>query len=205
MRAARTLIAPSRTQIPVAIPRPALPFFRPPTPIGPLSLYQRLMGVFRAPPGAINLATGEFAASGSRLANLRGQFFPYGADAMIWISGAYFASRASPSDPEAYDRGLYGPIYDLIGQGTPLPPVTTRSDGPFVLGDPSMLATGIVPPIDDPLASIFVGDPTAPAFAADPNAIYLGGGGGGAGGAGGAPLIILVTPLPTDGASAVAQ
>lgn len=131
LRVARTLLRPGHTRQAIPIPQRALPVFSRPLPVGPVSAYQRLMGVYRAPAGVIDLASGQFTASGSRLANITGQFFPYGADAMIWISGAAIGSRLSPSTSSDYERGLYRPIYNMLGTTAPLP-TTQLSDGPFI-------------------------------------------------------------------------
>lgn len=131
LRVARTLLRPSQTQQVVSIPQSAQSIFSRPLPVGPVSTYQRLMGVYRAPAGVIDLASGQFTASGSRLANITGQFFPYGVDAMIWVSGAAVGSRLSPSTPRDYERGLYQPIYDMLRTSAPLP-TTQLSDGPFI-------------------------------------------------------------------------
>jgi len=86
MRVLRTLLRPSQTSHVVSVPENASGLFRQPLPIGPLSTYQRLMGVSRTPAGSISMLTGDFAASGNSLANITGQFFPYGIDGLLWIS-----------------------------------------------------------------------------------------------------------------------
>ncbi len=146
-RVFRTLLRPAQTARSVPIPQGAQGLFRQPAPIGPLSIYQRLMGVYRAPAGSINILTGGFTPSSNALANVTGQFFPYGMDALLWVGAG--AAAMSPAAEGAYQRGLYSPLYQLLGAQTDQP-VSTRTDGPFILTDPSMLATP-ESPIDSPL------------------------------------------------------
>ncbi|WP_437721455.1 eCIS core domain-containing protein [Sorangium sp. So ce861] len=143
----RTLVAPSRTARHVPIPQQSLGQFSRPLPVGPISAYQRLAGVYRAPAGSINLLTGEFTASGSRLANITGQFWPYGIDAIIWASGAAMASGLSPTTPEGRERGL-SPLFASVLARPPLPE-TSRSDGPFVFVDPAVLSAELGPTSSD--------------------------------------------------------
>ncbi|WAS96883.1 eCIS core domain-containing protein [Nannocystis punicea] len=77
LRVFRTLLRPSRTAHPIPIPEGSGGLFSQPLPIGPISTYQRLVGVYRAPAGAIELATGSFTPSTNSLANITGQFWPY--------------------------------------------------------------------------------------------------------------------------------
>jgi len=143
MRAARATISPSNAQYGVSIPQNATPYFSQPSAIGPISAYQRMMGVYRAPAGSINMLTGEFTASGSRLANITGQFWPYGVDMIIWAGAGTMGSMMSPSSDAAYNRGLYSstPFYNLM-RSNPNQPVTNRSDGPFIFVDQGMMAGG---------------------------------------------------------------
>jgi hypothetical protein len=143
MRAARATISPSNARFGVSIPPNATGLFSQPTAIGPISAYQRLMGVYRAPAGSINMLTGEFTASANRLANITGQFWPYGVDMMIWAGAGMGGAMMSPSSDADYDRGLFSitPVYDLM-RTRPDQPVTSRSDGPFIFVDPGMMEGG---------------------------------------------------------------
>lgn len=139
-RFARTLVNPSNTSHYVNIPRSATPLFSQPTPIGPISLYQRLAGVYRAPAGSINMLTGEFTASTNRFANITGQFWPYGVDAMIWGGAITTGVTLSPRTEGSFDRGITSPFYSIMA-AHPDQPIETRSDGPFIMIDPAMLNT----------------------------------------------------------------
>jgi hypothetical protein len=145
MRVLRTLLRPSQTARSVAVPTNASGIFTRPTPIGPLSAYQRLMGVYRAPAGQINLLTGQFTASGSRLANLTGQFFPYAVDGMIWVTAAHVGSTLSPTTPGGRERGFTPALRSLLAGRAPLPE-TERSDGPFIFVDPGAGMEGATEP-----------------------------------------------------------
>jgi Domain of unknown function (DUF4157) len=136
MRVLRTLLRPGQTSQAVQLPPSAGGLFSRPLPMGPLSAYQRMMGVYRAPAGSINMLTGEFTASGNALANITGQFFPYGVDAMLWLSAGFMGSMASPSREGAADRGMFSPLYSLVRDQQPLP-FTERSDGPFMIMPPA--------------------------------------------------------------------
>ncbi len=133
LRFLRTLVPLSRTRQVVPIPGSASGLFTRPLPVGAVSLYQRLMGVYRAPAGSINLLTGEFTASGNALANITGQFWPHGIDGLIWASASVMGSALSPMQPGANERGipLYRPVHDLIGNQSPLS-MNERHDGPFI-------------------------------------------------------------------------
>jgi hypothetical protein len=132
VRFLRTLVAPSRTSQAISIPPGAGGQFIQPAPVGPVSMYQYLVGVYRAPAGAISMSTGAFAPGGRVLGNVTGQFWPYGVDAMIWLS----AAAMSPASEDAGERGVTGAlglpssISDLVS-GPPLP-VTSLEDGPFI-------------------------------------------------------------------------
>jgi Domain of unknown function (DUF4157) len=134
LRFLRSLIPGSRTARAVPVPGAAGPQFTRAVPVGPVSFYQWLAGVYRAPAGAISMGSGAFTAGGRVLGNLTGQFWPYGVDALIWLG----AAAASPAAPGAEQRGLPSlgipvvpyPVRDLL-YGVP-PPVTTRTDGPFI-------------------------------------------------------------------------
>jgi hypothetical protein len=104
------------------------------------------MGVHRAAAGSINTTTGAFTASSSGfMPNVTGQFFPYGVDAMIWIA----AASASPASADAETRGLPGlgvptlpyVLRDSVYAAGPQP-VTTLTDGPFIVLPPAMLGLG---------------------------------------------------------------
>ncbi|MGN9911802.1 eCIS core domain-containing protein [Phytohabitans sp. LJ34] len=152
VRVLRTLVSPSNTRAYVGIPKEASGLFTQPVPVGPVSLYQRLAGVYRAPAGSIELATGAFTPSGNALANITGQFWPYGVDAMIWVAAGAGGSMVSPASEGAYDRGLLSPVYDLVGNREPLPE-TSRTDGPFIFVDPYVGGEGT--------ADIIVSDQTS--------------------------------------------
>lgn len=172
LRFFRTLLPLARTRQVVPIPGNAAGLFSRPVPVGQVSLYQRLMGVYRAPAGSINLLTGEFTASGNVLANITGQFWPYGVDAVIWAGAGVAGSMVSPARGGAYERGIFSPLYGTIqGIVRTQPPLvaTERSDGPFVFID---LPAG-------PAELPFV--PELP-FGPQPRA-------------GGLPAVIFVTPL----------
>ncbi|MBZ0314894.1 MAG: DUF4157 domain-containing protein [Anaerolineae bacterium] len=140
MRSARTLLRPAQTSQSVAVPQNASRMFSQPSAVGPVSAYQRMMGVYRAPAGQINMLTGEFTASANPLANITGQFWPYGADMLIWAGAGLVGSQLSPSTPQAAERGVFSstPLYDFMRMQPP-PPVSTRSDGPFIFVDPMAL------------------------------------------------------------------
>lgn len=126
IRTLRTTGAP--TEVPIPIPPAASGHFQPVLPLGPMSLYQRAAGVYRAPGGTISLETGVWRA-GSRLSSLSGYVFPYSVDVAFWT-----ALAAEPT-PDAYQRGwlpaLYGPIADFL-RSQPQDSPTSRSDGPFI-------------------------------------------------------------------------
>lgn len=130
MRFFRTLVSPSRTRNAIPIPGESSGLFSQPAPIGPVSAYQRLMGVYRAPAGAIDLASGAFTPSGGTLANVAGQFWPYGVDVIIW-AGAGTMAATSSADPDAFDRGAFPPVYQFLRDTPPLP-ARQLTDGPFV-------------------------------------------------------------------------
>ncbi|MCB9868159.1 MAG: DUF4157 domain-containing protein [Phycisphaerales bacterium] len=183
IRVLRSLVRPSSMQRPIPIPGSANALFSPPQAMGPVSLYQRLMGVHRAPAGAIDLARGTFAPAG-RLANIQGQFFPYGADMLFWsAAGATSAAMLHLGDSEegGLERGAFGPIYDLI-QPHFSQPVTVRNDGPFILMDPSQMFDG---DHTDPTSGAAgqQGPASAPSRSLAPASGALG------------PAIIFVTPL----------
>lgn len=137
MRVMRTLLRPRDTASVVPIPGQAAGLFSRPLPVGPASGYQYLAGVHRAPAGAINMATGGFTASTRALANVTGQFWPYGMDGLIWATGVGAGVTLSPSSPDAYrDRGMFSPLFGLVGNQSPLP-MTERTDGPFLFVDPT--------------------------------------------------------------------
>jgi hypothetical protein len=128
----RTLVAPSRTSQAVSVPSGAGGQFIQPAPVGPVSLYQYLAAVYRAPAGAINMSSGAFSPGGRVLGNVTGQFWPYGVDAMIWLS----AAAISPASGDAGERGVTGAlglpssIGDLVSG--PRLPLTSLEDGPFI-------------------------------------------------------------------------
>lgn len=136
MRVLRTLLRPSRTAFPVPVPEGAAGAFSRPIPLGPVSLYQRLMGVFRAPAGQILLPSGEFVASGQWWANISGQIFPYGVDAAIWVGAGTGVSLLAPGDEHANERGLYSPLYSYLQPNTQSP-LSSLSNGPFILMQPA--------------------------------------------------------------------
>ena len=187
MRVARTLLRAADTARAVGIPETAAGAFSRPVPIGPLSLYQRLMGVHRAPAGAVNLATGGFEAGGRFLPNLTGQFFPYGVDGLIWLGAGTIGATLSPATDGARERGVGGLLDGLLARREPLPE-TRRDDGPFVLlNDPALSVTGDIGSGAVLSSSLACEDPgSAAATSLVPPS---------------APAIILVTPLsPWQGA-----
>lgn len=137
-RAARATMGLDTAQAPVLIPQQAAGQFTRAVPIGPLSGYQYAMGVYRAPAGAISMATGEFSASGRFLPNIRGLIYPYGADAAIWIS-AGAAGLSGPASATAGDRGIRTLLPGLPRalrptiEGNVSMVESARSDGPFVV------------------------------------------------------------------------
>jgi hypothetical protein len=132
IRFLRTLLHPAQTASPVPVPPGAGGQFIQPVPVGPISLYQNLAGVYRAPAGAISMTSGAFTPGGRVFGNITGQFWPYGVDAVIWIS----AAAMSPASSDAGERGVTGALglpSSLSGLlAGPPPPVTTRTDGPFI-------------------------------------------------------------------------
>jgi hypothetical protein len=106
-----------------------------------------MMGVFRAPAGQISMGTGAFTPSGNALANITGQFWPYGIDGFIWASGIAAGTLVSPAAEGAYDRGMFSPVHQLIGNRQPLPE-TSRSDGPFVFATPAAAPEGVDSTLD---------------------------------------------------------
>lgn len=136
VRVLRTLLRPAQTNSSVLVNPNASGVFRQPVPMGPLSTYQRLMGVYRAPAGQINQLTGAFTPSASRLANITGQFFPYGVDGMLWITAGAAGSALSPAKEGSRDRSLFSPFYQMTAGRDPLP-FNERSDGPFIFVGPT--------------------------------------------------------------------
>jgi hypothetical protein len=135
MRALRATMSTRTAQVPIRIPSPALSQFTRPVPIGPVSAFQRLMGVWRAPAGAINLtgpAAGLFTPTGEVLPNLTGQFlFPYGADVGIAIAGGTGISLipGSVSEEEARSRSLFSAFVSASGGQS----FSGTVDGPIVV------------------------------------------------------------------------
>lgn len=122
----------------VRISAEAATAFSRPAPVGPMSLYQYVAGVYRAPAGAISAGgTGQFTARGTILNNLYGQIIPYGADAGIYIAAGTAAAAVGPSST-ADERGIRSLVASLPPTLQPLAEnyqgdvQTSRSDGPFV-------------------------------------------------------------------------
>jgi hypothetical protein len=86
LKVLRTFLSPKNTKGNVNIPEILNPYFTRPTQIGPLTLLQRLGGVFRGPPGSINLLTGEYAFSQMTIGQqIASRLFPQGGDFVFWI------------------------------------------------------------------------------------------------------------------------
>jgi hypothetical protein len=202
----RTLVAPSRTQHAVPIPEESLGLFQRPSAVGPVSLYQRWMGVYRAPAGSLSLSSGALTPAG-RMANVTGQFWPYGVDSLIWIGGGTAAGVSfygSAQETGAAERGLYQPFYDVITQQPPLPG-TVRNDGPFIFLQPNEGEVGpsteegftVLPELnmptgpDVPSEQLF--DPSVLQGLSEEQLL------GGAGTGGRMPAVIFVTPTEVVG------
>ena len=135
-RAARATMSTSTAQAGVGIPEAASGHFTRAVPLGPVSAYQYLMGVYRAPAGAISMASGQFTPAGGVLADLRGLVFPYGVDAAIWISAAAVSGPPSATAEERGIRGLlraWPPEVRTAVEAQPRVRESVRSDGPFVV------------------------------------------------------------------------
>lgn len=187
LRAARGTIPLRSAQAPVAIPPEAAAQFSRAVPVGPVSLYQYVAGVYRAPAGAISMATGELTATSRMLPNIRGLIFPYGADAAIWFS----AAAVSPPSATANERGIRSllvptpPAIRQAAQAHLGDPDSSRSDGPFIalsnlIGADQAIAGALG--AYDPVRQV-CGGPEASAGVEQPS------------GAPPPPMVILVAPL----------
>lgn len=161
-RAARATMSTSTAQAPVTIPPAAAGQFSRAVPVGPVSAYQYVVGVYRAPAGAISMASGEFAAGGI-LPNIRGLIFPYGVDAAIWISAA---ALSGPPSATAEQRGIrtllpslpsaIRPTVEQHGAMTE----SIRTDGPFVVLPGMLSAEAAIAGVEgsyDPVAQLCYG------------------------------------------------
>ena len=106
--------------------------------MGPVSGWQYAMGVYRAPAGAINMASGQFTAAGGILPNIRGLIFPYGADAALWISAAGVGLSGGET-ATAEERGIRTLLPRFPASVRPAIESnlsireSSRADGPFVV------------------------------------------------------------------------
>lgn len=88
LRMARTGLSSAATEAAVAIPSAAARHFSRVLPLGPYSAWKAAGGVYYAPAGSLNLATGELATSGALLGP---RALVYGPDAMFWAGAAAVA------------------------------------------------------------------------------------------------------------------